>query len=135
MSTNLIDNTKAVLEALDKQIERALIAVGHAAESNAKQHITDMKAVDTGRLRGSITWATRSNEGKEYTYKDKDGKQFSDKIGKGAEKNAVYIGTNVEYAPYIELGSSGRSPRPFLKKASTEHSEEYKKLVKEALEK
>lgn len=48
--------------------------------------------VDTGRLRSSIT-----NE-----------------IGQDGEGLVAVVGTNVEYAPYIELGTSKMAAQPFL---------------------
>lgn len=97
------DNSGLVGEALKKAIERGLEAIGIAAEDHAKK----ICPVDTGRLRNSIT----------HTH----------------DENAAYIGTNVEYAPYVELGTSKKGARPFLKPAATEHSSEYKKLMEESL--
>jgi phage gpG-like protein len=51
--------------------------------------------VRTGRLRSSITWA----------------------VGEDTLGLYVDIGTNVEYAPYVELGTSHARPYPFLRPA------------------
>jgi hypothetical protein len=40
----------------------------------------------------------------------------------------------VEYAPYVELGAQGRKPVHMLQRAATEHSDEYKRLMKESIE-
>ena len=104
MSYTYKDNTDEVLSALDKAIERGLEAIGLTAEGHAKKNET---AVDTGRLKNSISHAV--------------------------EKDAVYIGTNVEYAPYIELGARGKKGLHFLQRAATEHSAEYKKLMEESM--
>lgn len=61
--------------------------------------------VDTGRLRASI------NVGREYLRKS--------------------IGTNVEYAGYVEFGTSGQKPQPYLRPAY----EENKDRITEFLEK
>jgi phage gpG-like protein len=98
------DNTKEVLSALDKAIERGLEAIGLTAEGHAKKNET---AIDTGRLRNSISHAV--------------------------EDNAAFIGTNVEYAPYIELGAKGRQGLHFLQRAATEHGAEYKKLLEDSM--
>lgn len=103
------DNTEQFLEYLDKAIVNGLTAIGMTAEGHAKRKITDYPAVDTGRLRNSITFEVDKKE------------------------PAVYIGTNVEYGPYVELGTSKMPPRPFLKPAATEHSEEYKRIMEAAL--
>lgn len=106
MSYKYNDNTDEVLSALERAIKRGLEAIGANAEDYAKENET---AVDTGRLRNSITHAV-----------DEDDK-------------AVYIGTNVEYAPYIELGARGRKPLHFLKRAATEHTSEYKELLEDSI--
>ena len=97
------DNTKEVLAAMEKAIERGLEAIGLTAEGHAKKETP----VDTGRLRNSITHAV----------KDK----------------AAYIGTNVEYAPYVEFGSRGRDGKHMLQRAATEHTAEYKRLLEDSM--
>ncbi len=47
----------------------------------------------------------------------------------------VYIGTNVEYAPYIENGHRSYPPKHMLKRAASEHTEEYKAVLKKYLKK
>lgn len=70
MEVVIKDNSEEFLKALPEQIEQALTAIGLTAESYAKQDCP----VDTGRLRNSITHAVEAGE------------------------QAVYIGSNVEYA-------------------------------------
>lgn len=131
---NIIDNSKEVLKAAKEQILAGLTACGMAAEGYAKANITQQQAVDTGQLRNSITFQVQDSE------------------------NAVYIGSNVEYAPYVELGtgvyydgggrqtpwtyqdgngdwhiSHGMRARPYLKPAITDHANEYSTLLKDAL--
>ena len=103
MSIETKDNTKEVLSALEKAIERGLEAIGLTAEGHAKKETP----VDTGRLRNSISHAV--------------------------EDKSAYIGTNVEYAPYIELGARGRQGKHMLQRAATEHTAEYKKLMEESM--
>lgn len=105
MSTEIKDNTKEVLSEIEKAYERALTRIGLQAESFAKQTVP----VDTGRLRNSIT--------NEVEMKEK----------------AVYIGTNVEYAPYVELGARGRKPKPYLRPAATEHTDVYQRILESEL--
>lgn len=99
MSYTTKDNTKEVLSALDKAIERGLEAIGLTAEGHAKKETP----VDTGRLRNSI--------------------------GHAVEDKSAYIGTNVEYAPYVELGARGRAGVHMLQRSATEHTAEYKKIM------
>ena len=128
------DNTNLVKSALETQISRGLWAIGSLAEGYAKDQLYDGHGLDTGRLRNSITFATMENEGEAFTYKDDEGNVYFDQSGSGAKSGEVYIGTNVEYAPYVELGTSKMDAIPFLKPAATGHSAEYKEVMKQALQ-
>ena len=75
----LYDNVADVLKATAEQKMRALEAVGIQAEGDVKDEITDLGAVDTGRLRGSIAHQV-------------DG-------------DSVEIGTSVDYAVYVHEGT------------------------------
>ena len=97
------DNTDEVLAALERAKRRGLEAIGLTAEGYAKRETP----VDTGRLRNSISHAT--------------------------DDEAAYIGTNVEYAPYVELGARGRQGKHMLQRAATEHTDEYKQIMEDAL--
>ena len=103
MSYTYRDNTNEVLAALERAKRRGLEAIGLTAEGYAKRETP----VDTGRLRNSISHAT--------------------------DDEAAYIGTNVEYAPYVELGSRGRPGVHMLQRAATEHADEYKQIMEDAL--
>lgn len=131
-NTRVTDNTKEVLEALEKALKRGLEAVGMTAERYAKENET---AVDTGLLRNSITFALSGERANIESYKDDSGQQSGSYEGTAPKDKemAVYIGTNVEYAPYIELGARGRKGIHFLKNAASQHSSEYQKLIKDSL--
>ena len=98
-----LDNSELIIHAAHADIDRALKAVGIKAEKYAK----DECPVDTGRLRSSITHQN--------------------------DKDSVYVGTNVEYGIYVELGTRYMTARPFLGKSIVEHVDEYKKIVEDAL--
>lgn len=100
------NNTEQVAAALNSAIAKALTKIGQQAEGNAKL----MCPTDTGRLKNSITNQIDMQE------------------------NAVYIGTNVEYAPYVELGTRRQDPHPYLRPAASEHGEEYRAILKGCLE-
>ncbi len=102
-SVRFIDNSAKVLAELDTKKRQALLAIGAAAEGHAKA----LTPVDTGRLRNSISHT--------------------------ADSDAAYIGTNVEYAPYVEYGSVHNKAHHMIKKAATEHGDEYKAIAKAAL--
>jgi HK97 gp10 family phage protein len=128
------DNTDEVLSALEKAIENGLKAIGMTAEGHAKRKITDYPAVDTGRLRNSITYALSGEKPSKSYYYDNSGNAY---LNEGAapkdKEKAVYIGTNVEYASHVELGTSKMGARPFLKPSATEHNEEYQKIMETSL--
>ncbi len=97
------DHTNEWLEAIGPAVARALDAVGMAAEGHAKARCP----VDAGRLRNSITHAR-------------------------AGAMSEVIGTNVEHAPHVELGTSRRG-RPSLTPAATERADEYRTIIRGAL--
>ena len=99
------DNAKQVAAGIESAVDAALEKIGLLAEGYAIKKCP----VDTGHLRGSITHEV-----------DFDG-------------GAVYIGTNVEYAPYVELGTSRQKAQPFLRPAASEHGAQYRQVLKKAL--
>lgn len=92
-----------VLDELDSALEVALEEIGLTAEGFAKKKCP----VDTGRLRNSISHA--------------------------AKEQTVYIGTNVEYAVYVEMGTKNTKSQPYLRPAVTEHKDTYRAIVKRNL--
>lgn len=97
------DNVDLAKAEIRAAYARALKRIGMQAEGYAQ----DLCPVDTGNLRNSITHTT-------------DG-------------TAAYIGTNVEYAPYVELGTRRAAAQPFLKPAATDHRGTYANIVKDEL--
>ena len=52
----------------------------------------------------------------------------------GEKDSAVFIGSNVEYAPGIELGTHRKAGAVhFLQDAATNHSDEYKNLMEASM--
>lgn len=100
------DNTEEVSRGIVRAIDRALEEIGLAAEGYAKRACP----VDTGNLRNSITHAVEGSE------------------------DAVYVGTDVEYAPYVEMGTRRTAAQPFLRPAATEHGSTYRSILKRNLE-
>ena len=107
IETTLKSNIPELLAALPSQIALGLTMIGEEAEGYAK----DECPVDTGRLRNSI----------------------ANKVVK--EEQAVYIGTNVEYAVYVEYGDYNHKTgkKHFLKDAAANHGDRYKALMEAAL--
>lgn len=120
-------NDKAILAAVRKRLIDKLEVAGKFVEDSAKLLV----AVDTGNLRGSITHKVDELE------------------------LSCRIGTNVEYAPYLEFGTGefaengqgrkggwfyvdekgnghftlGNKPQPFLRPALLENKETIKKML------
>ena len=131
MSYTVNDNTPQVLNAIKQAKERALERFGMQGESYAKEHITENKSVQTGNLRNSISHRVDT-----------------------ANERAV-IGTSVDYATYVELGTGvyadggrptpwtykddkgnwhhtkGQKAKPYLKPAVANHAETYKNIAKD----
>lgn len=120
------DNSQEVLKELEHKVNLALEAIGGEAERFAKEGCP----VDTGRLRNSITFATETAQGYPNTYGGASAEPGDTQTHGTPEKNTVYIGTNVEYAPEQEY--YGRK-KHFLKNAMTMHSERYKNIAETAL--
>lgn len=131
------DNTEQVLDALDDAIERALTRIGLSAEGYAKKELTKNKNVDTGLLRNSITFAISGEPANISSYKADKGNGTGSYSGNAPEdkKKSVYIGTNVEYAAYVELGTSKSKAYPYLKPAATEHNATYKRILEDEMKK
>lgn len=105
------DNTKEILKAEDQAIKVALTKIGLIVERDAKLKTP----VDTGRLRNSFTNEVKMDE------------------------KAVYIGSNVEYAPYIEFGHrfgtshSFYEGRHMLADAINKNQSDIKQIIEAAL--
>lgn len=90
MSIRFENNSGEVISTMQEAAIRALEKCGLTAEEYAKR----LAPVDTGNLRNSITHQVDDGE------------------------SAVYIGSNVEYATYVELGTGkyaeGGRPTPWV---------------------
>ena len=111
MVVNILDNNRELIKnASDEAINRALTIIGLQVENYAKANAP----VDTGALRNSITSQVLEGE------------------------HAVEIGSNIEYAPYQELGTSRMNAcndgRGFLRPAIEDHMDECKNIVLTELE-
>ena len=107
----MVDNTKVFASAMNTAILRALEAVGVDIQKIAYENAPK----DTGRLSQSISHVVSNDE------------------------KAVYIGTNVEYAPYQELGvhSTGyegaNDGRGYLRPAVTDNRQRIRDIFYDAL--
>lgn len=133
VSVKMVNNSDEVLEDVRQKINGWLEAIGQDAATTAANVLTQTDTIDTGRLKNSI-----------------DKKVVE-------EEQAVYIGTNVEYAIWHEIGtgkfvSGGRKggwsymgadgewhftegvpAKHFLQFGVTAHQDEYKDLLERTL--
>jgi len=117
-----------------KKIEEALIKGGLLIEGEAKTVCRDLRAVDTGRLMGSIStnWGSNTGQGQvESPALPEDGVDKPE-LPAGAIA-VVRVGTNVDYAEYVHDGTRRMPPRPFLTIAANNKQADVNKLVEETL--
>ena len=145
MGVEIHDNSKEISEKIKAAVSKGLETCGLVAEGYA----ADLAPVGTpestgipgyigGLLRGSITHALSGKQAAKSTYQDNAGKRRGSYSGTAPEegdanKKAVYIGTNVEYAPYQELGTIHMAAQPFLKPAVADHANEYRKIIEDEM--
>lgn len=141
------DHTDDVLAAVDEKIKLALDLMGEVAEGYAKEDCP----VDTGLLRNSITHAVsgqtpsissyhaeRTSTGQSSTTGNTGSVRigrYSGNIGNGNE-NVCYVGTNVEYAPYVEFMDNlhhNVGKAHFLRDGALNHVNEIKAVAETAL--
>lgn len=105
MDVTITSNADAFKDGLRDALPKILESWGIVAEGYAKLNCP----VDTGRLRNSITHERDDEEGQ------------------------VQIGTNVEYAPYVEYGTSRMKAQPYLEPAILDNISEYQDIADEYL--
>lgn len=103
VDVNISDFTEEITDGIKAAIERALLRIGLACEGYAKM----LCPTRTGRLKNSIT---------NYV-----------------EGDSVYVGTNVEYAQFVEEGTSRQTAKPYLRPAANDHLDEWSKIVEDEL--
>lgn len=99
------DNTAIIEGAINAAVKKALEKIGWTCEGYAKR----LCPVDTGRLRNSIAHQLMNDE------------------------DAVIIGTNVEYGPYVELGTSRQREQPYLRPAAQNNEDEWNRIMEREL--
>ena len=105
MSVEIHDNSREISDDIKAALLRGLETCGASAERFAKK----LAPYDTGNLRNSITHEVDEGE------------------------PAAYIGTNVEYAPYVCLGTIHMKAQPFLKPAVAANANTYRKIIEDEL--
>lgn len=141
VETIIDDNSEEVLQKMDAAILKALERMGEQAEGYAVDLVpvgtpesTGIDGYRGGALKENITHIVE------------------------AENKKVYIGTNIEYGPYVELGTGiyaeeggrptpwvwqdfngdwhhtrGQEPQPYLRPAVKDHAQTYRNILEEEL--
>lgn len=104
INVKITDNSRHFKDEMESRMPKILEEIGLVAEEYAKKAC----AVDTGRLRNSVTHAVSGE--------------------------SVFVGTDVEYGPYVELGTINTPAQPFLRPAAYEHSSTYQRIIENGLE-
>lgn len=118
------------LEILQQDLADWLEAIGQDAAHTAAEKApvgtpesTGIPHYIGGTLKNSISWATQAAHG------GGDSKPLAT-----PEKNAVYIGSNVHYAPYQEFGTSrGIKGKHYIQFGATAHAADYGRLLEQIL--
>lgn len=102
------DNTDKILSELEQVTKKGLFDVGMEASGDVAEFIRDEGIVDTGLLKNSITFALDGESANIGTYRADEGDGKGSYSGSTPKANhpTVYIGTNVEYAKYVQYGTS-----------------------------
>ena len=105
----VVNNVDKVKAECAEAVKKALMICGNNWENHAK----DLVPVDTGRLKNSLTHEMPDND-------------------------TVAVGTNVEYAEYVEYGEKAVhrvGQAHFLRDAGLNNVEEYKNILEKELKK
>ncbi|MEG2229946.1 MAG: hypothetical protein RRY22_04140 [Bacilli bacterium] len=116
MSVEFIDNSDKFLEEIKIKKKIVLEMIGLTAEKYAKEicpvgtpESTGIPGYIGGRLRNSITH-------------------------KQIDEDTEAIGSAVEYAPFVELGTVKMKSQPYLKPAVLNHMKEYQNITADIME-
>lgn len=164
-------NLNVAENAINSGALQGLEACGIQIENYTRTNITNNGSVDTGLLRNSLAHAVSgevpsiggsyaSGSRKARSYKankpDENGDIKKGTYTRVAPKKVkgdlrVYVGTNVYYAPYVEMGHRQNvgqyvpklgkrlvapfvRAKPYLRPAFTEHLQEYKEIIEAYLD-
>lgn len=108
------DNSAAVRKALEAASSKVLEEIGLLGEGYAKKLCPVGTPESTGKA-GYVGGTLRKS------------------ISHDTTDDAAYIGTNVEYAAYVEIGTIYTAAQPYLRPAVEDHVSEYKRMITSAM--
>ena len=137
------DNSKEVIKELENATEKVLYAIGLLGvegcveKASEIDSVTGRPTVDTGRYRAGFGFITPTNGKMSGTRATKSG-AGDDFSGQRSENDTVIIANNVEYAPYLEVGSGtqkgGNHARYIMKRGIESKLSDMKEQAREILE-
>jgi len=139
---DFIDNSSLFLNEMETKKTQILEAIGIHLTSEAQDELENApRRIDTGLLRNSITYALDGESAAMNSYHDDKGTQTGSYSGntdaESGHNRAVYIGSNVEYAPYVHEGAHRgnytMTPNKFLRNAVENNEDQIKKYIKDGL--
>ena len=130
------------VERVKKKTREALVLALRKIGLKAESYVMNLAPVDTGFLRNSITHGLGGLNTSKAVY-EADDKERNPAIGKYKgrfpvdDENHVtlYVGTNVEYAPYQELGTVKMKAQPYLRPGIESNQAEFEQIIRDELEK
>ena len=138
------DYTKEILALEEKAVKKALTTIGITLRDDTSQ--AQEMPTDTGLLKNSIAFALSGESFQPSSYSGRQKEEGVENSGSYSgitigekDERAVYVGTNVKYAPYIHYGHiylNGHPPypaHPFLKNTIERDRDKIKKAFEEAL--
>lgn len=129
-------NIKVAKEQLEKEKLRILRLWGSRAVKESVNAITGNagipSAVNTGRLRASISYILPDGE-QGSKEDDSENQQAGDKLSGKADKDSVFVGSNVEYAIYVHEGTKGMAGRSFLRLGIDNMKEDAQEIAERVL--
>jgi phage gpG-like protein len=140
MEVKVEDNTDKVKQQLNKAIEMVLFAWGtegvagcvEKASANEWGKDGTDDTVDTGRYRAGFGFITPS-QGKMSGTPTSASESTDNFAGQRADKDTVIIANNVEYAPFLEVGTSRMKARHIMKRGIESKIDTMKKDMKQIL--
>ena len=127
MPENFILDDAKLRELIQKapdMVDEAIRATAFDVEAQAKA----LAAVDTGAMRSSIF--TKTSKGSNAPSSLPGDVEFVDPTPGDPEKMKAYIAPGVEYAGFVEFGTSKQAAQPFLTPAIENADEKFEKYIK-----
>lgn len=142
----VVSHRHEVMKATNEAMKKAARMIGGSVVGHAAEGCP----VDTGLLRNSLTYAIGGEPAKISRYASDDGSESGKYTGQAQQdvedQVTVHVGTNVEYAAYVELGHHQQPGRyvpaigkrlkkdyvpgiAFLRPAMENHREEIKQII------